>query len=269
MAESRRTSPPAMTAARRPPVSGDRVAVVVMQSQVAPARRRARGSATCVHFGGSPPGGVRISAVPWVTMRRRLLYTLLALAAAALRDRRGRAAAHRARPRPARRRRRAAGPAAGARRVGRARRRRADPRPRGVFFPAEIVNATAGLAFGFWVAFPLVLVSWVAVRADRRTGSGGRRAPARGAAGGGEAGRERRAADRPLAARPRCCSRGSSRSCPFSLVGYLAGAARVPVWRYTWTTFVGVLPITAARRTSGTRSTTSPRRTRCCGSRSA
>jgi uncharacterized membrane protein YdjX (TVP38/TMEM64 family) len=33
---------------------------------------------------------------------------------------------------------------------------------------------------------------------------------------------------------------------PFSLVGYLAGAARVPVWRYTWTTFVGVMPITAA-----------------------
>src|SRR3954453_7139717 len=31
-----------------------------------------------------------------------------------------------------------------------------------VFFPAEIVNATAGLAFGFWVAFPIVLVSWVA-----------------------------------------------------------------------------------------------------------
>jgi len=31
-----------------------------------------------------------------------------------------------------------------------------------VFFPAEIVNATAGLAYGFWVAFPLVMVSWVA-----------------------------------------------------------------------------------------------------------
>ena len=30
-----------------------------------------------------------------------------------------------------------------------------------VFFPAEIVNATAGLAFGFWVAFPIVMVSWV------------------------------------------------------------------------------------------------------------
>ncbi len=33
---------------------------------------------------------------------------------------------------------------------------------------------------------------------------------------------------------------------PFSLVGYIAGAAEIPLWRYTWTTFVGVLPITAA-----------------------
>ena len=31
-----------------------------------------------------------------------------------------------------------------------------------IFFPAEIVNATAGLAFGFWVAFPLVLLAWFA-----------------------------------------------------------------------------------------------------------
>ena len=32
---------------------------------------------------------------------------------------------------------------------------------------------------------------------------------------------------------------------PFSIVCYAAGAARVPVWRYTWTTAVGYLPITA------------------------
>jgi uncharacterized membrane protein YdjX (TVP38/TMEM64 family) len=33
---------------------------------------------------------------------------------------------------------------------------------------------------------------------------------------------------------------------PMSLTGYVAGAARVPLWRYTWTTVVGILPITAA-----------------------
>ena len=70
-------------------------------------------------------------------MRRRLLYTLLALVAAALVICDGRAAADRAQPRPARRRRRAAGAAAVARRVGRARRRRADPRPRGDLLPGR------------------------------------------------------------------------------------------------------------------------------------
>ncbi len=32
---------------------------------------------------------------------------------------------------------------------------------------------------------------------------------------------------------------------PFSIVSYAAGAARVPVWRFLWTTAVGYLPITA------------------------
>ena len=57
-----------------------------------------------------------------------------------------------------------------------------------IFFPAEIVNATAGLAFGFWVAFPIVMVSWVLVGPDRLLAGPDRRASARGAAGGGEAG---------------------------------------------------------------------------------
>jgi uncharacterized membrane protein YdjX (TVP38/TMEM64 family) len=32
---------------------------------------------------------------------------------------------------------------------------------------------------------------------------------------------------------------------PFSLTSYAAGAARVPPWRFLWTTAVGYLPITA------------------------
>jgi uncharacterized membrane protein YdjX (TVP38/TMEM64 family) len=32
---------------------------------------------------------------------------------------------------------------------------------------------------------------------------------------------------------------------PFSLTGFVAGAAHVPVWRFTWTTAVGYVPITA------------------------
>ena len=32
---------------------------------------------------------------------------------------------------------------------------------------------------------------------------------------------------------------------PFSLFSYVAGAARVPLWRFVWTTAAGYLPITA------------------------
>lgn len=40
---------------------------------------------------------------------------------------------------------------------------------------------------------------------------------------------------------------------PFSLVSYAAGAARVPLWRFLWTTVVGYLPITALAVYFGTR----------------
>ena len=40
---------------------------------------------------------------------------------------------------------------------------------------------------------------------------------------------------------------------PFSIVCYAAGAARVPLWRYLWTTAVGFLPITAIAVYFGTR----------------
>jgi membrane protein DedA with SNARE-associated domain len=40
---------------------------------------------------------------------------------------------------------------------------------------------------------------------------------------------------------------------PFSLAGYAAGAARVPLWRFFWTTLVGYMPITALAVYFGTR----------------
>ena len=114
-----------------------------------------------------------------------------------------------------------------------------------VFFPAEIVNAAAGLALGFGVALPLVLVAWAAsgliaywlgARAGRplavRVASEARVARV-------EELLERGGAPMLLALR-------LIPFVPFSLLGYVAGAARVPVWRYTWTSVVGILPITAA-----------------------
>jgi len=114
-----------------------------------------------------------------------------------------------------------------------------------VFFPAEIVNATAGLAYGFWVALPLVLVSWVlsGLIAYWLGVVAGRPLAVR------LAGERRVAAAEQLIERTGAPALLLARLIPlvpYSLVGYLAGAARVPVWRYTWTSFVGVLPITAA-----------------------
>ena len=114
-----------------------------------------------------------------------------------------------------------------------------------VFFPAEIVNATAGLAYGFWVAFPLVMVSWVlsGLIAYWLGAVAGRPLAVR------LAGEKRVASAEALIDRTGAPALLIARLIPlvpYSLVGYLAGAARVPVWRYTWTSFVGVLPITAA-----------------------
>jgi uncharacterized membrane protein YdjX (TVP38/TMEM64 family) len=114
-----------------------------------------------------------------------------------------------------------------------------------IFFPAEIVNATAGLAFGFWVAFPIVMVSWVlsgliAYWLGRIAG----RPLAVGLAGEKRVAGAEELIDRSGA--PALLLSRLVPFVPFSLVGYLAGAARVPLWRYAWTTFVGVMPITAA-----------------------
>lgn len=114
-----------------------------------------------------------------------------------------------------------------------------------VFFPAEIVNATAGLAYGFWVAFPIVMVSWVfsGLIAYWLGAVAGRPLAVR------LAGEKRVASAEALIDRTGAPALLIARLIPlvpYSLVGYLAGAAGVPVWRYTWTSFVGVLPITAA-----------------------
>jgi uncharacterized membrane protein YdjX (TVP38/TMEM64 family) len=114
-----------------------------------------------------------------------------------------------------------------------------------VLFPAEIANATAGLVFGFWVALPIVLVAWTL---------SGLIAYALGAALGHPIA-VKLAGARRVELAERVIERGGVTALllsrlipfvPFSLVGYIAGALEIPLWRYTWTTFVGVLPITAA-----------------------
>jgi uncharacterized membrane protein YdjX (TVP38/TMEM64 family) len=113
-----------------------------------------------------------------------------------------------------------------------------------VFYPAEIVDAAAGFAFGFGPALALMMVGWVLSGLicfaighsvarpllDRWLGA---QRFART-----EAMIERGGATLLLAMR-------LIPILPFSIVSYAAGAARVPVWRFVWTTAVGYLPITA------------------------
>lgn len=114
-----------------------------------------------------------------------------------------------------------------------------------VLFPAEIVNATAGLVYGVGIALPLVLAAWLVsgLIAYWLGMVAGRPLALR------LAGEERVATAERLIERGGAPALLVSRLIPFvpySLVGYLAGAARVPIWRYAWTSVVGILPITAA-----------------------
>ncbi len=121
-----------------------------------------------------------------------------------------------------------------------------------VFYPAEIVDAAAGFAYGFFPALLLVMSGWL-LSALLAFAVG-------------------RSVARPLLDRwvgaerferiEAAVERGGATLLigmrlvpifPFSLVCYAAGAARVPLWRFVWTTAVGYLPITAISVYFGTR----------------
>ncbi len=113
-----------------------------------------------------------------------------------------------------------------------------------VFYPAEIVDAAAGLVYGFIPALVLMMISWllsglvcfVIGRSVARPLLDRWLGPERFERIEGRI--ERGGPKVLIAAR-------LIPIFPFSLVSYAAGAARVPVWRFVWTTAVGYLPITA------------------------
>jgi uncharacterized membrane protein YdjX (TVP38/TMEM64 family) len=121
-----------------------------------------------------------------------------------------------------------------------------------VFYPAEIVDAAAGFAYGFFGGLALMMLGWLlsgllcfavghtVARPLLDRWFGARRFERL------EASIERGGATLLLAVR-------LLPIVPFSLVSYTAGAARVPVWRFAWTTAVGYLPITALTVYLGTR----------------
>jgi uncharacterized membrane protein YdjX (TVP38/TMEM64 family) len=113
-----------------------------------------------------------------------------------------------------------------------------------VWYPAEILDAAAGYVFGFAVGFPLVLGCWViSGLASYAVGRHFARPVLYRVAGEERFQRMERLVHRGgvvilLAVR-------LIPIMPFSLMGYVCGAARVSLVRFTWTTAVGYAPITA------------------------
>ena len=113
-----------------------------------------------------------------------------------------------------------------------------------VWYPAEILDAAAGYVFGFGAGFPLMMGSWVlSGLASYAVGRNFARPLLYRIAGEN---RFRRVEG--LIRRGGAVALIGVRLVPivpFSLMGYVCGAARVPLWRFTWTTAVGYAPITA------------------------
>jgi uncharacterized membrane protein YdjX (TVP38/TMEM64 family) len=113
-----------------------------------------------------------------------------------------------------------------------------------VWYPAEILDAAAGYVFGFTIGFPLVHAGWIASgMAAYWVGRHAARPLLYRIAG-----RERFQRLEALIDRGGATFLLAARLVPivpFSLMGYVAGAAHVPHWRFLWTTAVGYAPITA------------------------
>lgn len=111
-----------------------------------------------------------------------------------------------------------------------------------VWFPAEIVMAAAGFVFGFWLALPLMLGGWLlSALASYALGRYAGRPLLHRLAGQERFARAERAVvggGWPVLVAARLVP-----VVPFTLTGLVAGAARVRVWTFTWTTVVGYVPL--------------------------
>lgn len=113
-----------------------------------------------------------------------------------------------------------------------------------IWYPAEILDAAAGFVYGFGWALPLIMVCWVAnAYAAYLIGAHAGRPVIHRIAGEERFERMEETVERggvTLLLAMRLIP-----IVPFSLFSIAAGTARVPLWRFGWTTFVGYLPITA------------------------
>lgn len=121
-----------------------------------------------------------------------------------------------------------------------------------IFYPAEIVDAAAGYAYGFFPALLLMMFGWMlsALLCFAIGHSVARPLLDRWV---GEERFERIEGAIERGGPTLLIGMRLIPIFPFSIVCYAAGAARVPLWRYLWTTAVGYLPITAISVYFGTR----------------
>jgi uncharacterized membrane protein YdjX (TVP38/TMEM64 family) len=119
-------------------------------------------------------------------------------------------------------------------------------------FPAEFPTAAAGFVLGFGFAFPLMVAAWTlscvaAYGLARVVG-----VPVLDRLVGAER----------MARADALIDRGGWQILllgrlipivPYNLVSFAAGATRVPLWRFTWTTALGVVPLTALTALLGSR----------------
>ncbi len=121
-----------------------------------------------------------------------------------------------------------------------------------VFYPAEIVDAAAGFLYGFFPALVLCMFGWIVSGLLCHAIGGSVARPLLDRWLGVER-FERIEAAIERGGATLLISMRLIPILPFSIVSYAAGAARVPIWRFTWTTVVGYLPITALSVYFGTR----------------
>jgi uncharacterized membrane protein YdjX (TVP38/TMEM64 family) len=121
-----------------------------------------------------------------------------------------------------------------------------------VFYPAEIVDAAAGYAYGFFPAMALVMTGWL-LNGLACWVIGHRVARPLLDRWFGEERFERVEQSIERGGATLLLAMRLIPILPFSIVSYAAGAARVPLWRFVWTTLVGYLPITAISVYFGTR----------------
>jgi uncharacterized membrane protein YdjX (TVP38/TMEM64 family) len=123
-----------------------------------------------------------------------------------------------------------------------------------VFYPSEIVTATAAFVYGFAAGLAFVLAGWLL--AALLTYALGR------SVGGPLL---RAVLGERFARLERLMERGGTALLlsgrlipvvPFALLGYAAGATNVKLWRFSWTTVVGYLPLTTAVSYLGSRAQT-------------